>query len=218
MSTVAAPPSRIESLADLMDRLGGVPLARVRFRPPPGTATEADLLAVAEREGVVCELVEGTLVEKPVGLVESVLASLLIEILNTFVRAHNLGIVPGEQGAVRLLIGLVRIPDVAFISWDRVPGRRMPTEAIPGLVPDLAVEVLSRSNTPGEVAIKLQEYFQSGVRLVWVADPTQRTVTVYSSPTQFVLRTEADVLDGAPVLPGFTLAVRDWFAELDRHG
>ncbi len=56
------------------------------------------------------------------------------------------------------------------------------------------------------------------MRLVWVADPTQRTVTVYSSPTQFVVRTEADVLDGAPVLPGFMLAVGDWFAELDRHG
>ena len=88
----------------------------------------------------------------------------------------------------------------------------------PRLSPDLAVEVLSQSNTPGEMARKRHEYFSAGVRVVWLADPKGRTVDVYTSETQFTRLTVADTLDGGPVLPGFQLRLQDWFAELDRQG
>jgi Uma2 family endonuclease len=112
----------------------------------------------------------------------------------------------------------VRIPDVAFTSWDRLPGRRRPGSPVPLLAPDLAVEVLSRSNTPGEMALKRQDYFTAGVRLVWEIDPEARTVVVYTSPTHAVTLGLADTLDGGLVLPGFTLPVQELFAELDRQG
>ena len=119
---------------------------------------------------------------------------------------------------MRLFPGLVRIPDVAYASWDRLPGGRRSDAAIPDLVPDLAIEVLSQSNTKAEMKLKRQEYFSAGVRLVWLVEPKTRTVDVYTSKSRFKRLTEADVLDGGAVLPGFRLSVRDLFAELDRHG
>ena len=68
----------------------------------------------------------------------------------------------GEAGAIQLAVNLVRIPDVSFFSLERVPGGKIPEEPIPLLIPDLAVEVISRSNTPKEMAEKLQEYFGKG--------------------------------------------------------
>jgi Uma2 family endonuclease len=214
-STLAPP---IATLADLLDRLGAVPLNRVRFRPYPGTATVQDVIDVKARQGKLCELVEGVLVEKAVGYRESALAGLLLGILNAFVIPRNLGIVTGEAGTVQLTAGLVRIPDVAFTSWGRLPGRRYPDEPIPHLAPDLAVEVLSRSNTPGEMAVKRQDYFAAGVEAVWEVDPVARTIAVYSAADRFVTLAAGDTLDGGTMLPGFTLAVADLFAELDRHG
>lgn len=213
LTTAAAAP---ETVAELVERLGGVPLHRIRMQPVIGTATEADVLA---REPYrLYELVEGTLVEKGLGYTESLLAARLIESLNQYIRSKNLGIVTSEAGMYRLFVGLIRIPDVAYTSWDRMPGRRRPTAPVPALAPDLAVEVLSASNTDAEMARKCDEYFRAGVRLVWLADPAARTVAVNTAAYRSTLLTEADTLDGGDVLPGFVLPLRDWFAELDRQG
>ncbi len=76
------------------------------------------------------------------------------------------------------------MPDVAFMSWDRLPGKTVPDEAIPELAPDLAIEVLSAGNTKGEMERKLKDYFFAGVRLVWYIDWRRRTAEVYTSPDQ----------------------------------
>jgi Uma2 family endonuclease len=208
----------IKTLADLLDRLGGVPLDRIRFQPSPGTATVQDVIDIQQQEGKLCELVVGVLLEKAVGYNESSLAVFLAGLLNGFVIPRNLGLVTGPDGTVELMADLVRIPDVAFTSWDRLPGRQRPVAPVPHLAPNLAVEVLSRSNTPGEMAVKRQDYFTAGVELVWEIDPDARTVAVYTSVTDVTTLTAADTLDGGVVLPGFTLPLRDLFAELDRHG
>jgi len=208
----------IGTLADLVERLGGVPLDRIRYRPLPGTATEQDVIRIEEQENRLCELVEGVLVEKPMGLRESLLAGALIECLREFVMPRNLGLVSGEGGMMRLFAGLVRIPDVAFISWGRLPGGRVPEDPIPELAPDLAVEVLSRTNTPGEMRRKREEYFKAGVAMVWIIDPDERRATVFTSPTDSAEYREQDVLDGGSVLPGFSFPLADLFAELDRRG
>jgi Uma2 family endonuclease len=217
MSAVVTPP-RYRTMADLQKRLGGVPQDRIRFTPTPGTATVADVISILDHEDCACELIEGVLVEKAVGYRESLLACWLITLLNQFVRPRNLGLVTGEQGTIQLMPDLVRIPDVAFTSWDRMPGRARPTDAVPKLVPDLAVEVISKSNTPGEMAIKRGEYFSAGVTLVWEVDPKNRCVTCYTGPTQAVSWTVGDTIDGGPVLPGFLLPVAELFDELDRQG
>jgi Uma2 family endonuclease len=215
MSTIS---SSIKTLADLLDRLGGVPLERIRFRPFPGTATVQDVIDIHRQEGKLCELMEGVLLEKVMGYNESSLAVFLAGLLNAFVIPRNLGLVTGPDGTMELMADLVRIPDVAFTSWQRLPGRQRPTDPVPFLAPNLAVEILSRSNTPGEMAVKRQDYFTAGVELLWEIDPNARTVAVYTSVADVTTLTAADILDAGLVLPGFTLPLQDLFAELDRHG
>jgi Uma2 family endonuclease len=206
----------IKNLAELLERLGGVPLDRIRFQPPPGTATVDDVLEIEAHEDRLCELVDGVLVEKPMGYVESRIAILVSTALQTFVEAHDLGVVTGESGMFRFPENLVRMPDVAFASWDQFPGRELPDEGAPQIVPDLAVEVLSKSNTRAEMARKLREYFNVGARLVWFVDPPTKSVSVYTSPTKFKVLTAADSLDGGKVLPGFSLPVANLFKNLGR--
>lgn len=213
MSIRFQPP--IRTIADLLHRLGDIPADRVRFEPVPGTATVADLL-LPENKG--CELVDATLVERPMGVRESILAFFLGEFLGPFVRRQNLGILTGPDGTLEILSGLVRLPDVAFVSWERLPDRKIPDEPVPNVVPELAIEVLSTRNTPKEMARKRDEYFRAGVRLVWEIDPRTRTVCVYAAIDQFQALTETDTLTGDPVLPGFSLPLAQLFAELDRHG
>lgn len=218
-SSLVSPPESIETLADLLDRLGGIPLDRIRFHPYPGTATEDDVLAALEAaDKRLYELIDGVLVEKAMGYSESVLAVYLSMALNSFVISRNLGLVSGADGPFRLFVGRIRFPDVGFISWDRLPGRRRPKRPIPDLVPDLAAEVLSASNTAAEMERKLEDYFKAGVRLVWVIDPEARTVSVYTAPDSPTVLHETDTLTGAPVLPEFRLVLGELFAELDRQG
>jgi Uma2 family endonuclease len=115
----------------------------------------------------------------------------------------------------RYFPGLIRIPDVAFVSWQRVPGGVFPREPVPQLVPDLVVEILSEGNTEAEMARKREEYFGAGVRLLWIVDPRIRAVDVWTSIDQAARLSKADTLDGGDVLPGFTLPLGDLFAELD---
>jgi Uma2 family endonuclease len=217
-TVISPPPRRIQTLADLLDRLGGVPPNRVRWRPLPGLATEEDVIDADCHEDRLCELVDGTLVEKAMGYLESTLACYLIRVLKEYVDPRNLGLVSGESGMMSLVPGQVRIPDVAFASWKRFPDRKMPKEPIPSLVPDLAIEVLSESNTKREMARKYREYFQAGVQLVWEVDPKNRTVEVFTAADQSTRLNENQTLDGGNVLPGFTLSLSQLFGELDRQG
>ena len=114
---------------------------------------------------------------------------------------------------VRLARGWVRIPDVSFISWERLPGRVFPREDIWTLAPDLAVEIISRHNTREEMERKLSDYFTAGVRLVWYVYPATSEVRVYVSAEKYVTLTAQDTLDGGDVLPGFQLSLATLFAQ-----
>ncbi|QDV32254.1 Uma2 family endonuclease [Tautonia plasticadhaerens] len=211
--TIATDPPR--TVAELLERLGGVPADRVRFRPTPGTATEEDLVRIIDRENMPCELVEGVLVEKTMGYRESQIAVIIAALLLQFVRPRRLGIVLGEAGTLRILPNLVRIPDTCFISRDRFPGGKRPNEPIPDLAPDLAVEVISKSNTKAEMDRKLREYFEAGTRIVWMVDPKSRTVRVHTGPSarQSTVKKLGDRLDGGEVLPGFAVGVAELFPD-----
>lgn len=213
MSTATLTREPACTLADLFEEFGPMPISRIRTDPPPGTATEADVLRILDHENRLCELVDGILVEKTTGFDESRLAADLIFVLNGFVKPRKLGIVTGADGTIKLARGLVRIPDVAYFPWDRLPNRRRPRQPIPRIAPDLAVEVLSPSNTRQEMQRKLKDYFAAGVRLVWYIDPAALTAQAYTSPTAKKTLRENQALDGTDVLPGFSLPLRELFAE-----
>jgi len=218
MATLADPIPQTTPLtmADLLEQLGGIPPFRVRLRPPPGEATENDVLALHDKENRLFELVDGVLVEKAMGFRESILAVFIITALETFVRRGNLGVVAGADGMMRLFPRTVRIPVVAYAAWNRFPGGRIPVEPIPDLVPDIAVEVLSTSNTAGEMKRKRREYFGAGCKLVWIVDPAAQNVSVFTSEEESVVLDENAELTGGTVLPGFSLEIAKLFAALDR--
>ena len=216
MATISTPATALPthwSVANLQQHLGGIPLERIRLYPPPGMAKEKDLLALLDREKRICELIDGVLVEKTMGYYESQIASLIGHFIHSFLDQHNLGIVLGEAGTLRILPEQVRIADVAFIRWERFPNGKLPREPIPTLVPDLAIEVLSKGNTEREMQRKLSDYFEAGVRLVWYIDPESQTATVYTAADQSAAVSSDGILDGGDVLPGFTLSLKELFAK-----
>ena len=209
----SSPLASAATIGDLLKRLGHIPADRVRLHPTPGTATEKDVIDVLDRENVPCELVEGTLVEKAVGYEESALAVFISVLLSNYVRPRKLGIVTGADGTIRLFPGLVRMPDVAFASWDCFPGRKRPKVPIPHIAPDLVVEVLSKSNSKPEMVKKLGEYFAAGVKVVWMVDPRKRSVRAHTAIDQSVLFEQGQTLDGGAVLPEFAVRLDELFAD-----
>ena len=141
---------------------------------------------------------------------EAIVATNISTELNIHAQRTNAGVVSGADSTLRMRSsGRVRLPDVAFVSFERVPKN---AEPIPTLAPDLAVEVLSESNTAEEINQKLREYFESGTRLAWIVDPATKSVSVYHGPAEPTrVLSEADHLDGENVLPGFSMPVANAF-------
>lgn len=206
------------SIADLQKHLGDIPLQRIRLFPPPGFATEEDVIQIEARENRLYELEDGILVEKPMGWYESLIAMLIGTKIREFLNTNDLGQVLGADGSLRILPGMVKIPDVSFIGWDRFPDKKLARRPIPELIPDLAVEVLSETNTASEMDEKLAKYFQAGVRLVWFIDPVSRSARVYTSPTNACEIDENGTIHGGHVLPGFELSLSELFEQADRQG
>lgn len=212
MATKPAAKPKLVTMADVNARVGDVPPCRILAFPAPGRATEQDLLDNSITGGRLCELVDGILVEKAMGFRADYLAAWILILIGRFLEEHNFGAVAGGQGGIRFKVGLVRMPDVSFIRWDSVDNPddiEDPDGAWLEHPPDLAVEVLSPSNTRKEMAIKLEEYAQAGVKLVWYVDPERKEVDVYpkgraKGKTTFGVD---GTLDGGDVLPGFTLPV-----------
>lgn len=200
------------TLADIVEQLGDVPIDRILWNPLPGTATEEDVVRLVDGEPKrLVELVDGILVEKPMGQPEGFFAASLISYLMAYVRPRRLGVVGAPDTIMRLRPGQNRLPDVCFTAWASLPSDDAHMLRVGRYAPDLVVEILSPSNARREVERKRGEYFAAGTKLVWIIEPEDRTVAVYTDPTTHTLLTAADTLDGGAVLPGFTLPLADLF-------
>lgn len=206
---------KLENLGQLLNQLGDVPPDRVRLDPPPGHATKRDLLKLLDRDNILCELVDGTLVEKAVGQVESVLAGWLIRCLWNYLETRDLGRVYAPDSPFELRSRLIFMPDVAFVSHERLPQGEARRKPVATWLPELAVEILSKGNSKKEIERKLSEYFAAGVVLVWIVDPRKKTVKVYNNLNSFETLSVADHLGGGTVLPGFSMSIREWFAKAE---
>jgi Uma2 family endonuclease len=204
--------TKFPTIADVQERLGHIPESRIRSFPAPGTATVQDLLDSSLTGDRLHELVDGILVEKGMGYREGSLALWLGTLINLYLIEHNIGHASGADGMIRFKLDLVRMPDLSFIRWDSVDDPNEienPSGAFLEVPPDLAVEVLSPSNTRREMEIKLEEYAKAGVKLVWYVDPERKEVDVYPKGNAKRKRTLGvnDTLDGGEVLPGFSVKV-----------
>jgi Uma2 family endonuclease len=172
--------------------------------------------SVASDQFDLFEVIDGVVVEKPaMGALEVYLAGTLMRCLASFVHEMRLGSVVMEMlFLLRASPELNRRPDVAFVSAERWPiGKRVPRTEAWEVIPDLAVEVISRTNSADDVAVKIEDYFHAGVRQVWVVYPVTSKVQVYDSPTQVKILQVGDELQGDPVVPGFRLALSVLFGE-----
>ncbi len=159
-----------------------------------------------------CELVEGRIVPmSPAGNLRGMVESIFNYHLRRFVERDNLGKVQvGEVGIyTRRNPDTIRGADVLFISNENYA--RQESAGFLTVAPNLVVEILSPNDRWSEVMEKLREYFEIGVRLVWVADPQSRSVFAYRSLTDVREFTEQDDLPGDDVLPGFSIKVSELF-------
>ena len=155
------------------------------------------------------EVIDGIRVERePMGAFETVLASWLCYLLNSFAAGKKLGLAVHETLFVlNASRNLQRRSDVVFVSYARWPAAVVAREPAWNVVPDLAVETVSPTNLAEEIDSKVTDYLQSGVRLVWVFYPDAGRVYIYQSPTQSSIVERTDTLDGGEVLPGFRLPI-----------
>jgi Uma2 family endonuclease len=177
----------------------------------------ATLTTAQPSDDALYEVIDGKIVEKPpMGAFEGLFATKLTIWFSRFGGAERFGhiamevlfkIAPGRD--------LKRRPDVAFVSFERwAEDKLVPPGESWEVVPDLAIEVISPTNSAIDVVKKLDEYFVSGVRLVWVVYPVQRLIYAYRSPTDVRILRPGDELEGEPVLPGVRLPVGALFGDV----
>ena len=179
--------------------------------------TEADLQGLPD-DGYNCELVDGELVMSPKNNFqhENICAD-LIAALHTFAKAGRFGVVLGGSAGCWMKNRNCRAPDVSFISKARVIefGFKPSTRKFFPAAPDLAVEVLSPSNTRAEIDARLKDFFASGTQLAWIIDPENECAEICHSPTDRKLIGSGGFLEGEVVLPGFRYPIADLFKEWD---
>lgn len=149
----------------------------------------------------------------PAGFDHGAIIGRLQYLLARHVFEHELGIVAGAETGFRLSRrpDTVRGADVAFVRTERIPASGRPTGYFEG-APDLAVEVLSPTDTVEEIEEKVDDYLNGGCPLVWVVNPRRKTVTAYRADGDPKVYRENDTLDGGAVLPGFACRVGEVFA------
>ncbi|MGO9598503.1 MAG: Uma2 family endonuclease [Isosphaeraceae bacterium] len=177
---------------------------------PAGEPTAATTL---EPEGHY-EVVRGIVVEKPaMGVYETHIASVLMSMPADFLKTHRMGHLESEMlFSLDAAVDLKRRPDLAFVSYQRWSrDRAVPRTAAWDVVPDLAIEIMSPTKLASAVPAKVAEYFQHGVRCVWVVYPVEEQVYVYDSVTSVRILTRADRLAVPSILPQFELPLESLF-------
>jgi Uma2 family endonuclease len=152
------------------------------------------------------ELVEGELITVSPGMfLHNTVRDNLLILLKTFVEAHRLGTVVSEQ-SFHLFGNTVRVPDVAFVR----SGRTLPPDKLPEGGPDLAIEVISPTNTPHEIDQRVSDFFAGGSTRVWLVYPEHREVYVHGL-AGVVRRRGDEALEYPELLPGFSIKVSSLF-------
>jgi Uma2 family endonuclease len=181
----------------------------VRTNPP----VNQGLIPIPD-EDALYEVVDNQVMAlAPTGAYEVWLATVLAARLETFAQQHRLGRAVQEMlFDLTVATGRKRRPDVAFVLFDRWPlARRIPRTEAWEVVPNLAVEVVSRTDSVDDIVDKIADYFHAGVDRVWVVLPSQEQVYVYDSPNSVRILTRMDELSGDPILPNFRLLLVELF-------
>jgi Uma2 family endonuclease len=175
--------------------------------------TAEDLLKL--QDGGNFELLDGRLVEKPMGAKASIVAVNVATLVRTFARANQLGLVFDAECGYQIFAkrNRVRKPDVSFVRRGRLPDDK-PPDGYVEVAPDLVVEVVSPNDFADEVAAKVMEWLRAGVPLAWVVYPPSRIVQVFRQGGGAAYLCDGEQLTGEPVLPNFTCHVAEFFVDI----
>lgn len=175
--------------------------------------TAEELWEMPEVPGKRLELVDGEVVEVPgAGMLHNLIAMLIYELIRDRVRERDLGLVFGDGLGYILSRNpdRVRIPDVSFLSSQRMPEEGV-LEGFSPVAPDLAVEIVSPSDRADILHDKVHDYLDAGTQMVWVVWPKRSSVSVHGADGFVRELGSDDTLDGGDVLPGFQTRVGDLF-------
>lgn len=170
-------------------------------------------------EGFRGELVRGDLRETmPTSILHGIIAGRIAILLGMYILQNKLGEVLTAETGFRIFVGekTVRVPDVAFLSNEKLAEVEDFNKFYNG-TPDLAVEVISPSETYDDVQGKLEDYLMAGVKTVWIVRPKQKTVTVYHTLTDFKVFGEDEEIFGEEILPDFKCNLKDIFGNLPKE-
>jgi Uma2 family endonuclease len=170
-----------------------------------------DLLRMPDGDSY--ELVDGHPVKKPMGAESDRIAVRLAGKLDLFCTQRTVGFVFGSQTGYRCFPDrprLLRKPDASVVVRGRFVNDEVPRGDI-AIPPDLAIEVVSPNDLYEEIEEKVTEYLGAGVRLVWVVNPSTKTVLVRRPNKTCTALHANDTLSGEDVLPGFTVPVAELF-------
>ena len=177
--------------------------------------TEAELGALPE-DGYLHEVVHGELVMSPENsFYHGDICADLVMALRSFAKANKLGAVWDSSTGFWMKNRNCRAPDVSFVCKARLKGLRRSTASFFQGAPDLAVEILSPTNTRQEIDERLKDFFSSGTQIAWIIDPAMERVEICQSLTNRALLSAGGSLDGQHLLPGFKYPVADLFKEWD---
>lgn len=181
-----------------------------------GLLTAEDFLTMPDADRLR-ELVDGRVVEvSPTGRRHGRLTLLLGWRIAAFVEEHELGEVYAAETGFVLARNpdTVRAPDISFVKRERLPASNDPNDEdrFLELAPDLAVEVISPSNSARDISDKVINYLDAGTLMVWVIEPRRRILTAYAADRTARIFREGDILDGGDILPGFQLPLAEVFA------
>lgn len=155
------------------------------------------------------EYIGGEPIEVPSNPFVSEIASRINYWITHYLMQNDIGHITGEAGGY-MVAGERYAPDVAYISKAQQP--ELPQRGYNPIPPDLAVEVLSPSNEPDDMQIKINNYLLAGT-VVWLVNPAKKHVTVFSPGRPAQRINVQGTLDGGDILPGFALAVKDIFPD-----
>ena len=175
----------------------------------------AEQLEQLSQTGVRCELVAGELHEmSPAGFEHGNIALALGALLRQHVRTKGLGQTCGAETGFLLSRDpdTVRAPDAAFVSNARLKNLPSDFKRYLPIAPDLVAEVVSPSDTFGEVEEKARYWIESGTSMVLVVDPSTRTLRVYQDEKHITVLREADIFDAGEVVPGWRFVVSELFS------
>jgi Uma2 family endonuclease len=167
------------------------------------------LLALPENHHRDFELIDGELIEmSPAGMLASLVTNLIAHHLTLHVMAGSLGYITSAEGGYMLSEQTIVAPDIGFIARDRM--RVFGNDFFPG-APDMAVEVLSKTDSKRKLRQKAELYLASGTQRVWLVFPEERTIEIYTGNEDVITIGQDGTLDGGDTLPGLLLPVRDCF-------